>query len=169
MPQEIERKYLVRLEDWKPTTPGMHYRQGYLNSEKERVVRVRIEGDEGEAHDQGRDHRRDALGFEYVIPVDDAAILLDQLCEKPPVDKHRHVESQTTERTGRSTSSTATTKGSSSRRWKSPANPNPSKHRRGSGAKCPAILATSIPTSPATPTKIGAPTMPDPPVSPLTD
>ena len=42
MPQEIERKYLVRLEHWKPTTAGVLYRQGYLSSVKERVVRVRI-------------------------------------------------------------------------------------------------------------------------------
>ena len=32
MPQEIEHKYLVRLEDWKPTTAGVLYRQGYLSS-----------------------------------------------------------------------------------------------------------------------------------------
>jgi CYTH domain-containing protein len=42
MPQEIEHKYLVRLEDWKPATAGVLYRQGYLSSVKERVVRVRI-------------------------------------------------------------------------------------------------------------------------------
>jgi len=30
MPQEIERKYLVRLEDWKPTTAGVLYRQGLI-------------------------------------------------------------------------------------------------------------------------------------------
>ena len=30
--------------------------------------------------------------FEYPLPVDDAAILLDQLCEQPLIDKHRHVE-----------------------------------------------------------------------------
>ena len=30
--------------------------------------------------------------FEYPLPVDDASILLDQLCEQPLIDKHRHVE-----------------------------------------------------------------------------
>jgi CYTH domain-containing protein len=34
MPQEIERKYLVRLEHWKPTAAGVLYRQGYLSSVK---------------------------------------------------------------------------------------------------------------------------------------
>ena len=47
MPQEFERKYLVRLEDWKPTTAGVLYRQGYLSSVKERVVRVRVAGEQG--------------------------------------------------------------------------------------------------------------------------
>jgi adenylate cyclase len=42
VPQEIEHKYLVRLEAWKPTTAGVLYRQGYLSSIEERVVRVRI-------------------------------------------------------------------------------------------------------------------------------
>ena len=46
MPQEIERKYLVRLEHWKPTAAGVLYRQGYLSSVKERVVRVRIAGEQ---------------------------------------------------------------------------------------------------------------------------
>jgi hypothetical protein len=41
VPQEIEHKYLVRLKDWKPTIAGVLYRQGYLSSVEERVVRVR--------------------------------------------------------------------------------------------------------------------------------
>ena len=44
MPQEIERKYLVRLQHWEPTTAGALYQQGYLSSVKERVVRARIAG-----------------------------------------------------------------------------------------------------------------------------
>ena len=44
MGKEIERKYLVKLETWKPQGEGIHFKQGYLNSQKERVVRVRIEG-----------------------------------------------------------------------------------------------------------------------------
>jgi adenylate cyclase len=43
--KEIERKFLVNLKLWKPVNGGTHFKQGYLNSQKERVVRVRIEGD----------------------------------------------------------------------------------------------------------------------------
>lgn len=41
MSKEIERKFLVKNLDWKSQAKGTLYRQGYLNSEKERTVRVR--------------------------------------------------------------------------------------------------------------------------------
>ena len=46
MGTEIERKFLVLGDAWR-TAPEVLYRQGYLNSAKERVVRVRIIGDKG--------------------------------------------------------------------------------------------------------------------------
>jgi adenylate cyclase len=42
MAVEIEHKYLVHRNLWKPKDSGVLYRQGYLSSVKERVVRVRI-------------------------------------------------------------------------------------------------------------------------------
>jgi CYTH domain-containing protein len=38
---EIERKFLVKDDSWRSLATGTKYRQGYLNSTKERVVRVR--------------------------------------------------------------------------------------------------------------------------------
>jgi len=92
MGKEIERKYLVRVDAWTPQGDGTHFKQGYLNSQKERVVRVRIEGTKAKLTIKGVTTGVTRSEFEYVIPVDDAAILLDQLCEKPLIDKHRHVE-----------------------------------------------------------------------------
>jgi CYTH domain-containing protein len=40
MAKEIERKFLVKEETWRQAK-GTQYRQGYLNSAKERIVRVR--------------------------------------------------------------------------------------------------------------------------------
>jgi CYTH domain len=74
MPQEIERKYLVRLEHWKPTAAGVLYRQGYLSSVKERVVRVRIAGEQAYLTIKGLMRGVTRLEFEYAIPVSDAAI-----------------------------------------------------------------------------------------------
>ncbi|MCX7167252.1 MAG: CYTH domain-containing protein [Rhodocyclales bacterium] len=92
MGKEIERKYLVNLDAWKPQDAGTHFKQGYLNAQKERVVRVRIEGTRAKLTIKGVTTGVTRSEFEYDIPVDDAAILLDNLCEQPLIDKHRHKE-----------------------------------------------------------------------------
>lgn len=92
MGKEIERKFLVNVDAWKPQGEGIHFKQGYLNSQKERVVRVRIEGTKAKLTIKGLTTGVTRSEFEYPLPVEDAAILLDQLCEQPLIDKHRHVE-----------------------------------------------------------------------------
>jgi CYTH domain-containing protein len=92
MAKEIERKYQVKLEAWVPQGEGIHFKQGYLNSQKERVVRVRIEGSKAKLTIKGITTGVTRAEFEYNIPVEDAALLLDNLCEQPLIDKHRHKE-----------------------------------------------------------------------------
>jgi adenylate cyclase len=92
MPQEIEHKYLVRIEDWKPTTAGVLYRQGYLSSVKELVVRVRIAGEQAFLTVKGLTRGVTRLEFEYAIPVSDAATMLDLVCERPLIEKTRYRE-----------------------------------------------------------------------------
>lgn len=92
MAKEIERKYLVTPGAWTPRDAGKHFKQGYLNSQKERVVRVRIEGDAAKLTIKGVTTGVSRSEFEYPLPLADASILLDQLCEQPLIDKHRHVE-----------------------------------------------------------------------------
>jgi CYTH domain-containing protein len=92
MAKEIERKFLVKTAAWKPQGAGVHFKQGYLNTQKERVVRVRIEGEKAKLTIKGVTTGVTRSEFEYAIPVEDAAILLDHLCEKPLIDKHRHAE-----------------------------------------------------------------------------
>ncbi|BDU77670.1 CYTH domain-containing protein [Mesoterricola sediminis] len=92
MAKEIERKYLVKLDTWVPQDGGVHFKQGYLNSQKERVVRVRIEGTKAKLTIKGVTTGVTRSEFEYAVPVEDAAILLDNLCEQPLIDKHRHKE-----------------------------------------------------------------------------
>lgn len=92
MAKEIERKFLVKTAAWKPQNEGIHFKQGYLNTQKERVVRVRIEGDKAKLTIKGVTTGVTRSEFEYVIPVEDASLLLDNLCEKPLIDKHRHAE-----------------------------------------------------------------------------
>jgi len=88
MAKEIERKFLLKKHTW-PNEIAMRYRQGYLNSTKERTVRVRTIGDKGYLTVKGVAVGASRLEFEYEIPIQDANILLD-ICEKPLIEKNRY-------------------------------------------------------------------------------
>ena len=88
MAQEIERKFLVRTDEWRSLAKATRYRQGYLSSLKERVVRVRTIDDKGFLTIKGINEGLTRLEFEYDIPLADADNLLD-LCEKPIIEKTR--------------------------------------------------------------------------------
>jgi adenylate cyclase len=68
------------------------YRQGYLSSVKERVVRVRTAEEQAYLTIKGLMRGITRLEFEYVIPVSDAATMLDLLCERPLIEKTRYRE-----------------------------------------------------------------------------
>jgi len=90
MATEIERKYLVNTALWRPADAGIRYSQGYLSLAKERVVRVRVAGTKGFLTIKGPSFG--IRQFEYPIPLDDAAAMLEGLCERPLIDKTRHRE-----------------------------------------------------------------------------
>ena len=87
---EIERKFLLTGTAWKELAPGISYRQGYLNSAKERTVRVRTIDDKGFLTIKGISVGATRVEYEYEIPVADARNLLDELCEKPIIEKTRY-------------------------------------------------------------------------------
>ncbi|MEN8798517.1 MAG: CYTH domain-containing protein [Flavobacteriaceae bacterium] len=87
---EIERKFLLTSTSWKELAPGTSYRQGYLNSTKERTVRVRTIDDKGFLTIKGLSIGATRVEYEYEIPVADADHLLDELCEKPLIEKNRY-------------------------------------------------------------------------------
>ncbi len=90
MAQEIERKFLVKGSAWKAGASGAVYRQGYLSSVKERVVRVRTIEKTGFLTIKGLTKGISRSEFEYEISVDDANIMLDDICEKPLIEKKRY-------------------------------------------------------------------------------
>lgn len=90
MGKEIERKFLVKGTAWKNQAEGVLYRQGYLNSVKERVVRVRSIGDKAFLTIKGITTDVSRLEFEYEIPFADAKHMLDDLVEKPIIEKRRY-------------------------------------------------------------------------------
>jgi adenylate cyclase len=88
MGKEIERKFLVKTDEWKELAKSTHYRQGYLSSQKERVVRVRTIDDKGFLTIKGITVGATRLEFEYDIPLSDTKELLE-LCEQPIIEKSR--------------------------------------------------------------------------------
>ena len=88
---EIERKYLLANGDWrKITDKGLRIRQGYLNANPQRTVRVRIMGDKAFLTIKGSVIGISRPEFEYEIPVVEAIHLIE-LCEKPIIDKTRYI------------------------------------------------------------------------------
>lgn len=91
MGKEIERKFLIKGDEWKKLGKGTVYRQGYLSTVKERVVRVRTIDDKGYLTIKGINRGATRLEYEYEIPLQDANEMLDELCERPLIEKTRYV------------------------------------------------------------------------------
>ncbi|MGK5034098.1 CYTH domain-containing protein [Janthinobacterium sp. LB3P118] len=87
---EIERKFLLQGDAWRGLGQAVLLRQGYLSSARERVVRVRIEGEQAMLTIKGANVGATRGEWEYPIPLADAAELLDGLCEQPLIEKVRH-------------------------------------------------------------------------------
>ena len=90
MAKEIERKFLLVGDDWRELAKGTHYRQGYLNSAKERTVRVRTIDDKGVLTIKGITTGATRVEYEYEIPHSDCTEMLDDLAEKPIIEKARY-------------------------------------------------------------------------------
>ena len=92
MAQEIERKFLVKSEDFKKeASKETRITQGYLSSIPERTVRVRVKGKRGFITVKGVGSESGASRFEWEmeIPVKDVEDLL-KICEPGVIDKTRY-------------------------------------------------------------------------------
>ena len=92
MATEIERKFLVSGEFASETAESRHVVQGYLNSSRERTVRVRISGDRGFLTIKGvtSDSGMSRFEWEHEISIDEAEALMG-LCEPGVIDKTRFI------------------------------------------------------------------------------
>lgn len=90
---EIERKFLVKSGDFR-TESFQHTRivQGFLNTDPERTVRVRITGQRAFITVKGISSKNGLSRFEWEkeIPVLDAEALLE-LCEPGKIEKLRYL------------------------------------------------------------------------------
>ena len=89
---EIERKFLVDSETFKQQAfKETRIIQGFLNTHKDRTVRVRLKGNEGFLTIKGKSTSNGLSRFEWEkeISKTDAESLL-QLCEKEKIEKIRY-------------------------------------------------------------------------------
>lgn len=89
---EIERKFLVRNDAYKNEAQKQtRIIQGFLNTDPERTVRVRIFGNQGKLTVKGKSNSSGTTRFEWEhsISLEDAQALL-KLCEPGIIDKIRY-------------------------------------------------------------------------------
>ena|SRR5881394_4072801 len=90
MPREIERKFLLFSDAWRPLA---HRRQamsqGYLAGSERVSVRVRVAGHEAHLNIKSGGLVASRQEYEYAVPIDEARELLT-LCPGPLVEKTRH-------------------------------------------------------------------------------
>ena len=90
MAEEIERKFLVRDNAYRKSGKPHYIHQGFLSTEKDRVVRIRILDNDAFLTIKGLTKGISRAEFEYRIPVADAKSMLDHLCIKPTIEKYRY-------------------------------------------------------------------------------
>ncbi len=93
MPIEIERKFLVKNDSYKSDSfKVLTIKQGFLNSDKNRVVRVRTLDNQGFITVKGISSKDGTSRFEWEkeISLSDANALL-LLCEETVIEKKRYL------------------------------------------------------------------------------
>jgi adenylate cyclase len=93
MAVETERKFIVKADRLEAVVRHIEpelIRQGYLCSDAERTVRVRLKGDNAFLTIKGKTSGISRQEFEYPIPVQDAKELLLLLCKGPLIEKKRY-------------------------------------------------------------------------------
>ena len=92
---EIEHKFLLKNDDWKATaSEGVRYQQGYISTQNETAVRVRIAGDKGYLTLKGSPCGEEGISrseFEYEIPLTDAESMIEEFVDSPLIDKLRYL------------------------------------------------------------------------------
>jgi len=92
MAMEIERRFLVQGDAWRALGTPCEYHQGYLSVEPERVVRVRIVGDQAWLTLKAKVTDVSRYEFEYSIPRADALTILDTMCPMQVTKQRTRVE-----------------------------------------------------------------------------
>lgn len=89
---EIERKFLVKTDLWNNSLAKHSYRiiQGYIQKDKEKVIRIRIRDEEAFLTIKSKAEGIKRFEFEYQIPVSDAKLMLSKFTKKC-IEKTRYI------------------------------------------------------------------------------
>lgn len=92
MATEIERKFLLASDDWRGQVErSIEMRQGYFCNTGRASVRVRIAGDRARIGIKSMTHALRRTEFEYPVPLEEAGIMLEQMCQPNIIHKTRHL------------------------------------------------------------------------------
>jgi adenylate cyclase len=91
---EIEHKYLVKKELWRKVVPqkSLAIKQGYLLTDPNKTIRVRVKGDKGYITIKGKSVGASRQEFEYEVPLADAEELFVNFSSSL-IEKVRHIVS----------------------------------------------------------------------------
>jgi adenylate cyclase len=88
---EIEHKFLLANDDWRQhITRSVKYRQGYLSSQANTSIRIRISDEQAWLNIKSATIGTHRHEYEYEIPLPDATEIINNLCRKPLIEKTRN-------------------------------------------------------------------------------
>jgi len=90
MPLEIERKFLVDLNKIELPEKGHVIKQGYLETKDQSAVRIRVKNSSAFLTIKSKKIGAVRSEFEYLIPLEDGEQLLEEMCQKPFIEKIRY-------------------------------------------------------------------------------
>ncbi|MDY0212618.1 MAG: CYTH domain-containing protein [Desulfuromonadaceae bacterium] len=91
---EIERKFLLKTDSWRDCAQSRsRIIQGYISVNPAATVRVRLTASGAFLTLKGKRRNYSATEFEYPVPAQDAATMLEQMSLHPPIDKWRYLVS----------------------------------------------------------------------------
>ncbi len=89
---EIERKFLLANDDWRPAvTEVRNYRQGYIANTALSSIRIRLSDTAAYINIKGATLTIARDEFDYQIPYPDGLELIDKYCLEAVVEKRRHI------------------------------------------------------------------------------
>jgi CYTH domain-containing protein len=90
MPVEIERKFIVNVDLLPKDLDGVAIRQGYIFSDEQKTIRVRVMGHKAFITIKGKDLNGTRPEFEYNIPFEDGVELFESFTEYGKISKIRY-------------------------------------------------------------------------------